>query len=290
MRTPAHLTTAPSTRRARMPRACALPSRAGGAYIRPEPAWSPPVIHLLALVRWTALGVTLLFLVPLALAALWWALQDRPASWSMADWGPSGVLPAASAVPGAAIHVLAARTGGLKGAASVHSWIVWKRPGARAWSRADVVGWGRPLRRDAYAPDGRWFSNAPLVVGSVEGAEAARLVPALEAAIDGYPWGGPGSYRIWPGPNSNTFVAHVLREVPGIGATLPPHAVGKDWIGPGLTAVRDAGGDLHLSAWGYLGLSVGPRSGIELNLLGQAVGLDLAHPALKLPGIGRLGA
>ena len=244
---------------------------------------------LLVLLRWSALAFALCFVLPLLVAAAWWALQDRPASWSAADWGPSGVLPPPAAVPGAAIHVLSARTGGLKGAAAVHSWIVWKRAGARAWSRADVVGWGRPLRRDAYAPDGRWFSNDPAVVGSVTGARAARLVPAVETAIDAYLWQGPGAYRIWPGPNSNTFVAHVLREVPALGLTLPPNAAGKDWIGPGLVAMRDAGGDLHLSAGGYAGLSVGRRSGVEVNLLGQAFGLDVARPALKLPGIGRVG-
>lgn len=247
------------------------------------------MILLLATLRWSLLAVALLFLLPLALAAIWWSLQDRPASWSMADWGPSGLLPPAAEVPGAAIHVLAARTGGLKGAASVHSWLVWKGEGDRRWHRADVVGWGRALRRDAYAPDGRWYSNAPLVVGSVEGERAARLIPALERAIDRYPWGGLGAYRIWPGPNSNSFVAHVLREVPGIGAALPPHAVGKDWLGPGLVALRDRGGDLHLSAGGYLGLSLGPRTGIEVHLLGQSVGLDLLRPAIKLPGIGRVG-
>ncbi len=107
--------------------------------------------------------------------------------------------------------------------------------------------------------------------------------------MDAYPWDDPGSYVIWPGPNSNSFVAHVLREVPEIGLTLPPNAVGKDWFGRGPRALRDAGGDIHLSLWGYAGVSVGPRSGVEINLLGQSFGLDLARPALKLPGIGRVG-
>ncbi|MCK0167897.1 DUF3750 domain-containing protein [Jannaschia sp. S6380] len=231
----------------------------------------------------------LCFLLPLAASAIWWTAQDRPDSWRAADWSASGVLPAAADVPGAAIHVMAARTGGMKGAASVHSWLVWKRADTR-WTRAEVVGWGRPVRIDAYAPDARWYSNAPYIVGTVTGADASTLIGRIEAAIDTYPWNDTGTYRIWPGPNSNTFVAHVLREVPKIGVTLPPHAVGKDWLGHGPRALRDAGGDLHLSAWGYAGLSLGPRSGIEVNLMGQAFGLDFARPALKLPGIGRVGS
>ncbi|WP_179378913.1 DUF3750 domain-containing protein [Jannaschia marina] len=229
------------------------------------------------------------FLLPVTASTLWWTTIERPGSWRAADWSSAGVLPAASEVPEAVIHVMGARTGGLKGAASVHSWLVWKPAGIAPWTRAEVVGWGRPVRRDAYAPDARWYSNEPFLIGSLVGEAAAALVPAIEATVDAYPFAERGSYVMWPGPNSNTFVAHVLREHPEIGVALPPHAVGKDYLGAGLRARRDAGGDLHLSAWGYAGLSVGPRRGLEINLLGQTFGLDLAHPALKLPGIGRVG-
>ncbi len=46
---------------------------------------------------------------------------------------------------------------------------------------------------------------------------------------------------------------------------------------------------MQVSIVGLLGLSLGLREGVELNLLGLVLGLDLVHPALKLPGIGRLG-
>ncbi|MEM9795961.1 MAG: DUF3750 domain-containing protein [Pseudomonadota bacterium] len=231
----------------------------------------------------------LFFLLPVLASTIWWANVDRPASWRNADWGPSGVLPAASAVPEATVHVMAARTGGWKGAVSVHSWILVKPAGATAWTRYDVVGWGEPVRRDAYAPDARWYSNTPFVVGTVSGAQAADLIPRIEAVVADYPWSDRGAYRIWPGPNSNSFVAHILREVPEIGVALPPLAVGKDWLGDGVQTRWDDGGDLHVSAWGLAGLSLGPRSGFELHLLGTSAGLDLLRPALKLPGVGRIG-
>jgi len=40
---------------------------------------------------------------------------------------------------------------------------------------------------------------------------------------------------------------------------------------------------------GYLGLTIGWVEGLEINFLGAVVGLDIRRPALKLPGIGRLG-
>ena len=226
------------------------------------------------------------FVLPCALSSAWWAMRERPASWRAASWEASGLLPAPD---GAAIHVLAARTGGWKGAVSAHSWIVYAREDDTRWTRWDVVGWGAPVRRDAYPPDGRWYSNAPWIVGSVTGAGAARLIPEIEAAIATYPDAGRGSYRIWPGPNSNSFVARILRDVPGLGMTLPPIAVGKDWLGTGARATLDDGWNMHVSAWGLAGLALGPRVGVELQLVGQTLGLDLARPALKLPGIGRVG-
>ncbi|MEM8851363.1 MAG: DUF3750 domain-containing protein [Pseudomonadota bacterium] len=243
---------------------------------------------LARLLRWTSLAFGLLFLLPSAASAVWWSQQDRPASWRAADWGSSGLLPPATEVPGPVIHILAARTGGAKGAVSVHSWIVLKRAGDPHWTRHEVVGWGNPVRRDAYAADANWYSNPPKVVGTVTGADAALAIPQIERAITTYPWADHGAYTIFPGPNSNTFVAHILRAVPDLDLTLPPHAVGRDWLGPGLRTTRSVAGDFHLSANGLAGLSLGPRAGVELHLLGQAVGVDLARPALKLPAIGRV--
>ncbi len=41
------------------------------------------------------------------------------------------------------------------------------------------------------------------------------LIPKIEAAIRGIPLReGPVTTSIWPGPNSNSFVAHILRSVP----------------------------------------------------------------------------
>jgi hypothetical protein len=46
---------------------------------------------------------------------------------------------------------------------------------------------------------------------------------------------------------------------------------------------------VQVSLVGLLGLTLGMREGVEVNLLGLVVGLDFIHPALKLPGIGRIG-
>ena len=235
------------------------------------------------------LALLLAFALPNAAAAVWWTSQPHPAGWRAADWSSSGLLPRAADEPQAALYVLSARTGGLKGAVATHAWIVLKDKGG-AWERYDKVGWGMPVRRDGWAADGRWYSNTPVVVAKVTGPAAEPLVARARAAIAAYPFAQRGDYTLWPGPNSNTLVAHVLRALPGLDATLPPTAIGKDFrvLGDFVTVAADWR-DVEFSLGGVAGLALGARHGVELRLLGLTLGLDLARPALKLPGVGRVG-
>ncbi|WP_132251256.1 DUF3750 domain-containing protein [Methylobacterium segetis] len=246
---------------------------------------------LLVAFRLLVLGVLVLFLVPLASYALWWTARGgRSADWRAADWSSSGLLPSARSSPEAMVRIYAARVGRWRGIVAHHSWIVVKEAGAGRYTRYDVVGWGTPLRTDAFAPDGRWFGNAPETVLALDGEAAARAIPAIRAAVADYPHRSLGSYQAWPGPNSNTFAAHVLARIPESGITLPPTALGKDWTPPGRYAERTPSGTgIRLSLGGYAGLTLGWVEGVEINLLGAVAGFDLRRPALKLPGWGRLG-
>lgn len=234
------------------------------------------------------LAVLVVFVLPAAATAAWWSLQERPASWRAADWGESGVLPG-PAEADAAVYVMAARTGGLKGALSLHSWLVVKKPGEARYDRYDKVGWGSPIRRNGYAADAFWYSNRPWVAHAVTGEAAQALIPEVEAAIAAYPYAHAGGYRIWPGPNSNSFVAHVLDAVPALGARLPPNATGRDFA-PGHVTLRIAPDrrDLHVTLGGLAGFAIGARSGVEVHFLGLVAGLDVTRPALKVPALGRV--
>lgn len=231
-----------------------------------------------------------IYLVPALASAGYWYLRDRPTSWSEANWSSAGLLPRPADARPASIHVFSAATGGMKGAFASHAWIVTKDENAARYDRYDKVGWGSPIRRNGYPADAFWYSNRPRLVASVEGAAAARLIPQVEAAIASYPYAQPGGYRIWPGPNSNTFVAHVLKNVPELGAVLPPDAVGRDFLPWGtFLEVAPDGRDVHASLFGLIGFSAGVRSGLEVHLAGLVAGIDIANPGLKLPAIGRIG-
>jgi hypothetical protein len=246
---------------------------------------------MLKALRLMLLGFLLLFILPLGAHALvQWQTADWSRSWGSADWSSTGTLPAADAHPEAMVRIYAARVGRWRGIFAVHSWLVFKEPGAGAYERYDKVGWGRPIRHNGYAPDGRWYGNDPEIVFEATGAEAERLIPKLRAAVAAYPYGKAGDYHVWPGPNSNSFIAHVIGQVPELGVSLPPTAIGKDYpVDGGWFGLAPSRTGLRVTLDGYLGLTVAWVEGIEVNFLGAVAGLDLRRPGIKLPGFGRIG-
>jgi hypothetical protein len=238
--------------------------------------------------RLTVTALACVFILPLAISAGLFAFENRPGSWHQADWSSAGLLPPAASERDARIVMFVGRTGRWKGVVAVHTWIVLKPENGATWRRYDVVGWGNPVRVNGWDPDGRWFGNTPRVLLDLRGAEAAKLMPKVEAAIDAYPYDEPGEYRAWPGPNSNTFTASVLRAVPELGITLPSNAIGRDFRAGASAGLTASGTGVEVNLYGLLGAKIAWVEGIEVNLLGLVAGLDLREPAVKLPGFGRI--
>ena len=235
------------------------------------------------------LAFFILFLLPAAASAALIAYNGGPRNWRDYNNTARSSLPLAAAHPDARILVLAGRTRGWKGAVAVHSWVVIKAANAPGWRRYDVVGWGgTPVRTNYWGPD-IWFGERPLVVADIKGATAQALIPRIEAAIKEYRYANDGDYRMWPGPNSNTFVAAVLRAIPETGVTLPPHAVGRDFRPEFYVGLTDSGTGIEFNLWGVIGIKLAWVEGVEFNLLGLVAGLDLRHPGIKLPGLGTVG-
>lgn len=235
------------------------------------------------------LTILLIFLVPLLLRAAVFAAGDAPRSWRDADWSSTGMLPPATADRAARVVVFTGTAGAWKGVFAVHSWIVFKRENAARWTRYDVVGWGNPVRTNNWPVDGRWYGSVPQILADVSGPDAERLIPRIEATVNAYRYAQDGDYSIWPGPNSNSFIAAILRAVPELRVALPPNAIGRDYR-PGLYAgLTDSRTGFELNANGIVSLKLGWVEGIEFNLLGLVAGLDMRHPAIKLPGFGRIG-
>jgi Protein of unknown function (DUF3750) len=229
------------------------------------------------------------FFVPILARAALYAASSDPRSWRDADWSSTGLLPPAAQDKKARVIVFTGKAGAWKGVFAVHSWVVLKRAGAPEWTRYDVVGWGSPVRENNWPPDGRWYGNVPAALVDISGPQAERLIPKIEKAVADYNYARAGDYRVWPGPNSNSFTAAVLRAVPELQVALPSNAVGRDFRPRFYAGLTDSRTGVELSLFGIAGIKIGWVEGIEIDLLGLVAGFDLRHPGLKLPGYGHIG-
>lgn len=246
--------------------------------------------------RWRRRLLICLLAVPLytACSATWLKASGevRSADWRTASREPAGLAPDPADTPEAIVQVYAARAVRWRGYFGVHTWIAIKPEGAPHYTVHEVNGHrlrrnGTALVTSQRAPDGYWYGNRPTLLAQLRGAEAADAIARIEAAVADYPW--PRTYRVWPGPNSNTFTAHVLRAAPALRADLPPTAIGKDYLGLAPAARLPSGTGAQLSLLGAVGVAAGIEEGLEVNLLGLTFGIDPKDFALKLPLVGRIG-
>lgn len=220
-------------------------------------------------------------------------MQLNGENWRSARRDSSGQAPDPAAHAQGVIQVYGARTVGLRGALAMHTWIAVKPAGAAEYTRYEVIGWGvgrgYPALRVSHGnADNYWFGAPPQKLFDRRGEGVDQLIRRIEQAVERYPY--PDSYRTWPGPNSNTFVAHVARSVPELRLELPPAAIGKDFLANGDIAGRaPSGTGYQVSLYGVLGLTLAMAEGIELNVLGLSFGIDVGAPGVKLPGLGRIG-
>jgi hypothetical protein len=240
-------------------------------------------------------GIKWLLAIPLLLFGL--AYIDRIESGTSADWRTAsratvGLAPDAATTPEAVVQVYAARTVRWRGYFGVHTWIATKRRDAAQYTVYEVNGWrlrrsGTSVSITKRAPDSRWFGAKPELLAERRGADVDELLARIERATADYPY--RDTYRVWPGPNSNTFTAFVLRSVPELRADLPPTAIGKDYLGASLVAKTPSGTGVQLSVLGVLGVLAGVEEGLEVNVLGLTFGVDPLQLSLKLPLAGRVG-
>src|SRR5688572_15176597 len=234
----------------------------------------------------------LLAYFPLALCYLAFSGQLGAADWRSASREPAGLAPDPATTPEAVVQVYSARAVSWRGWFGVHTWIAVKPANATEFTVHEVVGWrlrrtGTSLVARNRPADGYWYGNRPELLGDVRGPGVDAIIERINGAVAEYPYG--GRYHVWPGPNSNTFTAFVLRRVPELRVDLPPTAIGKDYLGWRSVGRTPSGTGGQASLFGLAGVSAGLEEGVEINLLGLNFGVDPKSVSLKLPIVGRVG-
>lgn len=244
--------------------------------------------------RWPLRLLGLVFLLLLGpMGVLASGTLDLQTPWHQARNDSTGQAPDPAVERRAVVQVFGARTVRWRGAFGIHPWIAVKRAGASRYTTYQIVGWRARNGQEALVtgtstqPDARWYGAYPQLLADHRGPGADHMIDAIEAAVADYPWG--HEYRLWPGPNSNTFVAWVARRVPALHLDLPPTAIGKDYLGPNtFVGHAPSGTGWQVSLLGLAGVTVGREEGLELNLLGLGFGVDVNDVQLRLPGFGKV--
>lgn len=178
--------------------------------------------------RTAKIGVSILAFIGVLAASMW--------ATSMA-LEPAGIgearAPDPETHPAPVVQVYGADVWGFRGNFAIHTWVAVKGLNEPAYTIYQVIGWrlrrGRPVVSISEGnPAKPWFGAPAVLLHERRGPGTQPLVDAIRAAVAAYPFS--HDYKMWPGPNSNSFVAWIGLEVPDLGLALPAKAIGQSWM------------------------------------------------------------
>lgn len=230
--------------------------------------------------------IILIFIAPLYLLAT--GKVNLMMNWRTAPMNSSNIAPLPANYKGAIVQVYGARTFGWRGLFASHTWIAIKPKGVDHYTIYQYIGWNvyynRPcLDIRAGVPDHYWFGQKPDLLFDLRGAKATQTIAQIKEAVKKYPY--RYKYHAWPGPNSNTFIAYVVRHSPALKFAMPNNAVGKDFLIGRIFAKIPSKTGYQISLYNLLGIGFGKAEGLEINVLGLSFRFNLTKPYVHLPGV-----
>lgn len=235
----------------------------------------------------------IIFLILTFAGPIWLILSQQinfTTNWQHANRDSAHLAPDPQTTTEAVIQVYAARTFSWRGIFAVHTWVAVKPKDAQQYTTYQVIGWRlyagySPLVIAHDIPDRYWFNQQPHIILEIRGKAAENIIPKIDTAARAYPY--PNEYWHWPGPNSNTFIAFIARQIPEMKLALPSNAIGKDYLPiKSFFAPTPSGSGYQISIYGILGIMLAQEEGLEINFLGLVYGLSPKKALLKLPGFG----
>ncbi|NUP07384.1 MAG: DUF3750 domain-containing protein [Polyangiaceae bacterium] len=163
-----------------------------------------------------------------------------------------------------------------------HAWIVVQRQDGPP-HRHEYGSSGGPDPFDDFA------AGDVMLHGVVAGtdAEIAAIDACLERAHSAFFEDHPDYFPI-PGPNSNTYVARLIRDC-SLMIELPATAIGRDYVGPVGADVTEAGTGIQIGSIPF-GLRIGAREGVGIQIFGLPLGIHFWPPGIEVPiNPGRIG-
>jgi hypothetical protein len=171
--------------------------------------------------------VTVLFVFSIGLTS---CSGDK--DWSTASRESAGIAPDPASTNEAVLQIYGAKAWGWRGWFGIHTWIAAKHTGEASYTVYDVVGWrshhNKPVLRIRHdIPDRYWYGEKPRVIKEYRGKGVDMLINSVDRAARAYPW--KTTYKVFPGPNSNSFTGWIARQVPELELDLPFTAIGSGY-------------------------------------------------------------
>lgn len=200
--------------------------------------------------------------------------------WRTASRAPTNLLALKPIGSKAAIILFSAHAFNWRGMFSTHTWLAVKQDKQVDYTIYQVIGWNqyrqRPIVDISHGiPDRQWYGATPKIEGLLVGDKAESLIPQIAKAVHQYPYA--KTYYAWPGPNSNTFIAYVLAQVPALNFIMPYNALGRDY--------GWSWGINNLKLGGVFGYNFSSHA-IVVNFLGISFGVSFKPLAFIVPGLG----
>ncbi|MFT6077372.1 MAG: hypothetical protein ACJA02_000889 [Myxococcota bacterium] len=234
----------------------------------------------------TAIILVLIFAGPILIIAK--GKIDFKADYRTANRNSVKIAPNPTDHKEAIIQAYSARAFNWRGAFAVHTWIAVKPHNAEDYVVYQVMGWkvysglsAVDARKDI--PDRSWYGQKPEIILDIRGKKAQEIMDKIDKAVNSYPRA--EEYGLWPGANSNSFIAYIARQVPDLGLALPSNAIGKDFlISSKFFAKAPSATGYQFSLFGLLGILIAKKEGIEINILGLVYGIKFSPFKLLFPG------
>ena len=169
---------------------------------------------------------------------------------------------------------------------ATHTYVDYRLDSDSDWYRVEVT---HPksgvrtvkLKEDAVHEKIRWNERVR-ILSQTNGQKHSNLIRDIRIFAKSYD---DSVYRSYPGPNSNTFIEKMTREVDGLSAQLDHNAIGKEI---GFHFGKTSGGTGIELQTPVLGVAVGLKEGVELNVIGLSAGLSFWPPSLRVPFLPRI--
>jgi len=169
---------------------------------------------------------------------------------------------------------------------ATHTFIDYRESVRSPWYRVEITHPKSGLvhksisTADAYARM-RWGERVR-ILSQDNGIANPNFVRDIKNFVNNYD---DSVYKTYPGPNSNTFIEKIVREVKGISAILDHNAIGKE---NGFYAGKTSGGSGFKLQTPILGIALGLKEGVEVSVLGLSAGVSAYPPAIRIPFLPKL--